>query len=135
MSARGTSQVSKIDKSTGVLLWTLGGKSNQFTFVDDPYGNLCGQHTASRLSNGNLLVFDNGQYCWPDDTVAKSQSSCGVEYFYLIVSEVKTLITLHGVFQEIPPTVNLPTLVGGAPICTVPFMQLPHGDHVSSSLP
>ncbi len=47
--------------------------------------------------------------------MAKSQSSCGVEYFYLIVSEVKTLITLHGVFQEIPPTVNLPTLVGGAP--------------------
>ena len=46
--------------------------------------------------------------------MAKSQSSCGVEYFYLIVSEVKTLITLHGVFQEIPPTVNLPTLVGGA---------------------
>ena len=49
VSARGMSQVSKIDKSTGVLLWTLGGKSNQFTFINDPFSHICGQHTASRL--------------------------------------------------------------------------------------
>ena len=43
----------------------LGGRSNQFSFVNDPYANLCWQHTATILPNGNLLVFDNGQLCWP----------------------------------------------------------------------
>ncbi len=65
--ARGTSQISKIDRSTGNLLWTLGGKSNEFTFVNDPFENLCGPHTATILENGNMLVFDNGQYCWPEN--------------------------------------------------------------------
>ena len=79
VSARGTSQVSKIEKSSGVLLWTLGGKSNQFTFINDPFENICGQHTASRLDNGNLLIFDNGQYCWPD-VPARGDLTRVVEY-------------------------------------------------------
>jgi hypothetical protein len=66
LSARGTSQVVKISRPGGQVLWKLGGKSNQFEFANDPYANLCGQHTASRLENGNLLIFDNGQFCWPD---------------------------------------------------------------------
>ena len=65
ISARGTSQVIKISRPGGQVLWKLGGKSNQFQFINDPFAQLCGQHTASRLENGNLLVFDNGQNCWP----------------------------------------------------------------------
>jgi hypothetical protein len=34
-------------------------------FHDDPFPHLCGQHSVTRLANGNLLVFDNGQNCWP----------------------------------------------------------------------
>jgi hypothetical protein len=79
VSARGVSQVSKIDKSSGVLLWTLGGKSNQFTFINDPFSHLCGQHKASRLENGHLLIFDNGQYCWPEDP-ARGELTRVVEY-------------------------------------------------------
>lgn len=66
VSARGTSQVSKIDRSSGELSWTIGGKTNPLTFINDPYSNLCGPHTASVLANGNILIFDNGQYCWPE---------------------------------------------------------------------
>jgi hypothetical protein len=31
--------------------------------ADDPFGEFCGQHTASILPNGHLLLFDNGGFC------------------------------------------------------------------------
>ncbi len=65
ISARGTSQVVKVSRSNAQTTWKLGGLSNQFQFINDPFGNLCGQHTASRLDNGNILLFDNGVQCWP----------------------------------------------------------------------
>ncbi len=66
-SLRGTSNIVKIDRTTGQLEWILGGKANQFTFINDPFTGPCGQHTATWLANGNLLVFDNGQQCLPED--------------------------------------------------------------------
>jgi hypothetical protein len=66
VSFRATSQVLKIDRESGEVLWRFSGVSNEFTIEGDPFGGLCGQHTASRLENGNLLVFDNGQNCDPD---------------------------------------------------------------------
>lgn len=65
VSARGTSQVIKIARPSGLVVWKLGGRSNQFVFRDDPFPHLCGQHSVTRLESGNLLVFDNGQNCWP----------------------------------------------------------------------
>ena len=67
-SLRHVSQVVKISRSTGNVLWRFGGKTNQFTFLNEPNpGNMCAQHTATRLENGNLLLFDNGttSFCWP----------------------------------------------------------------------
>ncbi|MFK8016114.1 MAG: aryl-sulfate sulfotransferase [Gammaproteobacteria bacterium] len=64
-SFRGTSQVVKISRPGGQVMWKFGGRTNQFEFINDPYSHLCGQHTASRLANGNILIFDNGEYCWP----------------------------------------------------------------------
>ena len=66
LSSRGMAQVLKIDRTSGEVRWRLGGMSNEFTFLDDPFGGLCGQHTATRIQNGNLLLFDNGQSCWPE---------------------------------------------------------------------
>ncbi len=65
VSSRGMAQILKIERATGDVLWKLGGAQNDFTFVNDPYDGLCGQHTASILDNGHLLIFDNGQYCYP----------------------------------------------------------------------
>lgn len=79
VSARGVSQILKIDRSTGAVMWKLGGMANEFTFVNDPFANLCGQHTARVLPNGNLLVFDNGQLCWPVVT-ARGELTRVVEY-------------------------------------------------------
>jgi hypothetical protein len=44
----------------GEVEWRLGGRDSDFTFVDDPYGGPCAQHTASLLPNGHVLVFDDG---------------------------------------------------------------------------
>jgi hypothetical protein len=65
MSFRHMSQVVKVARPSGQIMWRLGGRTNQFQFINDPFSNLCGQHTASRLDNGNILLFDNGQFCWP----------------------------------------------------------------------
>src|SRR5690606_736535 len=66
LSSRGMAQVLKIDRGSGEVLWRLGGMDSDFAFVNDPFGGLCGRHTASRLESGNILLFDNGQYCWPE---------------------------------------------------------------------
>jgi hypothetical protein len=45
----------------GDIVWRLGGRHSDFTFVDDPFpGGPCAQHTASELPNGHILLFDNG---------------------------------------------------------------------------
>lgn len=57
----------KVKKSDGSIMWRLGGsksKNNQFTFIDDTnsqgfYG-FSHQHDPTRLENGNILLFDNG---------------------------------------------------------------------------
>ena len=57
MSFRHMSQVVKVARPSGQIMWRLGGRTNQFQFINDPFSNLCGQHTASRLDNGNILLF------------------------------------------------------------------------------
>lgn len=66
VSCRHTDEVIKIRKSTGEVLWRLGGsasKGNQFTFINDTFNNFSGfshQHSAIRTKSGNILLFDNG---------------------------------------------------------------------------
>jgi hypothetical protein len=70
-SFRNTSQVMKIARTAhdgfqpGDVVWRIGGVSGDFTFVDDPYGGFCAQHTARILANGHLLVWDNGAFFQP----------------------------------------------------------------------
>ncbi len=77
-SLRGTSQIVKINRDTGEVIWKLGGVSNEFT-IDDPLGGPCGQHHVTRLANGHILFFDNGIFC-PPDYPAREQISRAVEY-------------------------------------------------------
>ena len=66
ISLRYLDEVTKIDRTTGKILWRAGGtfcKNNQFTFVNDTINGFYGfshQHSISLLSNGNLLLYDNG---------------------------------------------------------------------------
>lgn len=44
----------------GDIIWKLGGRDSTFTFVDDPEGGPCAQHTAEELANGHIVLYDNG---------------------------------------------------------------------------
>jgi hypothetical protein len=61
LSARNLDEITKIDHTTGEIIWRLGGESNQFTFINDERG-FSRQHDIRRLSNGNITIFDNGVY-------------------------------------------------------------------------
>ena len=57
LSSRNQSEITKINLQTGEIMWRLGGKANQFTFVDgQPFAY---QHDVRQLSNGNITIFDN----------------------------------------------------------------------------
>ena len=65
ISSRHLDEVTKISRETGELVWRLGGRNNQFTFVNDPVGGISHQHAARWLPNGNLTLFDNGVFHVP----------------------------------------------------------------------
>ena len=74
LSSRNMCEITKINWSTGDIIWRLGrnAKNNQFSFPNDPRGN-SHQHDIRRLSNGNITMFDNGNNVDP-------QRSRGLEY-------------------------------------------------------
>ncbi len=59
ISNRLMSEVTKIDRSNGNIIWRLGGLNNQFNFTNDTVG-FSYQHDSRRIDNGNLLLYDNG---------------------------------------------------------------------------
>jgi hypothetical protein len=72
ISSRHLNEVTKISRSTGDIIWRLGGKKNQFQFTNDNRG-FTYQHDARRLPNNNLTIFDNGNLSSP-------QYSSAIEY-------------------------------------------------------
>ncbi|HYQ88029.1 MAG TPA: aryl-sulfate sulfotransferase, partial [Candidatus Binatia bacterium] len=64
LSSRNMDEVTKISRTTGEILWRLGGRNNQFTFVNDPFP-FSHQHAAHLLPNGHLVLFDNGNLRLP----------------------------------------------------------------------
>jgi hypothetical protein len=64
ISSRHMDEITKINSTTGDIIWRLGGKNNQFVFSNDSIG-FSHQHCIRRLENQNLLLFDNGNYHTP----------------------------------------------------------------------
>jgi hypothetical protein len=89
LSSRHLSEITKINGSTGDIIWRLGGKRNQFRFVGELENNkpnyFSFQHDVSRLANGNILLFDNGNQHTP-------QFSRVVEYSLDEETKVATFI-------------------------------------------
>ncbi len=73
VSSRHLSEVTKINRDTGDIMWRLSGAHNQFTFVNDEFNGTSYQHDISGLGNGHYMVFDNG-------VTHKPQVSRAVEY-------------------------------------------------------
>lgn len=61
ISCRNLDQVIKINRNSGDVIWRLGGTKNEFEFLDDTL-KFNYQHDARRIANGNLTLYDNGNY-------------------------------------------------------------------------
>ncbi len=95
LSSRHLSEITKIDPETGNIIWRLGGKNNQFNFVNDTIG-FSYQHDIRRLTNGDITLMDNGNMHTPP-------FSRGVEYR---VDEVSKIATLVWQFRHVPDAYN-----------------------------
>lgn len=69
VSARHLDELIKINRQNGSIMWRMGGshsKKNDFSFLNDSdeFGNtgFSAQHAPIRLTNGNLMLFDNGNH-------------------------------------------------------------------------
>ena len=64
ISDRHACSVLKVSRTTGEIIWRLGGPANDFTFIGEHEENapyyFAAQHSVHGLANGNILFFDNG---------------------------------------------------------------------------
>ncbi len=58
VSARNTSTIYKVDRSTGAIRWRLGGKQSDFKM--GPGATFALQHDVRRQADGTITVFDDG---------------------------------------------------------------------------
>jgi hypothetical protein len=86
VSVRHFSEITKINRKTGQIMWRLGGKRNQFTFINDPHSGFNGQHDARRIEGGNITLFDNG------GNLSPLHPARGVEYTLNEQNHTATLV-------------------------------------------
>ena len=97
VSWRDLDALTKIDASTGALMWTLSSARStlhsDFTFSGDPLNGFSAQHGARIIDNGHLLLFDNG-------TSHSTPASRAVEYALDTSAHTATMIWQY---QHLPP--------------------------------
>ena len=85
-SLRTTSEIVKINRQTGEVMWRLGGKMNQFTFVSEheekPPTTRWDSMTSIGWPTATLLYFDNGNISGGGVTPNDRTYSRGVEYHW-----------------------------------------------------
>jgi len=85
ISNRNLSEVTKINRDTGEIIWRLGGAHNQFTYVNDPLGGTRNQHAVRMVTTNDYTMFDNGNLHNPS-------MSRGVEYVLNTTNLTATVI-------------------------------------------
>lgn len=91
LTSRHLSEVTKINRTTGDVIWRLGGAGNQFTLINDSMF-FSYPHHARRIENGDITLYDNGVYHTP-------RFSRAVEYH---LDEVNKIATLVWQFRHVP---------------------------------
>lgn len=91
LSSRHLDEITKINSVTGDIIWRFGGLNNQFTFINDPI-HFNYQHAARRIANGNITIYDNGNFHTPP-------SSRAVEYQ---LDEQNKTATLVWQYKNVP---------------------------------
>ncbi len=100
LSSRHMCEVTKINTTTGDIIWRMGGKNNQFTFINDTEANMFHyQHDVHRIANGNLTIFDNGNYHSPPVSYAKEYSIDEINKTATLVWSYKRTVASGDVFS------------------------------------
>ena len=60
VSSRHLSQITKVHRRTGQVIWRVGGPNSDFVFVNDPLGGFSCQHDCRVVGPRRYTVFDNG---------------------------------------------------------------------------
>jgi hypothetical protein len=115
LSLRHLSAIVKVNQETGAVMWIMGGKLNQFTFVGDnddeaPF-HTSYVHDVRRTHEGNIAMFDNG-------TQKPIQYSRGVEFK---IDEANKIATR--VWQYRPAVDAYASIQGG-------MQTLPNGNRI-----
>ena len=63
LSSRSLNEITKISRTTGDVIWRLGGKRNQFRFREK--SEFSRQHSARVVGEGRILLYDNGNFRTP----------------------------------------------------------------------
>jgi Arylsulfotransferase (ASST)/FlgD Ig-like domain len=69
ISSRHLDEITKIDRTTGDIIWRMGGSRNEFTLIGDTQW-FTRQHSVRRTPSGTLTVFDNGNLSTPQESRA-----------------------------------------------------------------
>ena len=85
LSSRHLSEITKINRKTGDIIWRMSGapKNNQFEFIGDDLNGFRIQHSIHALGNNHYLLYDNGNLHNPPQSRA-------VEYLIDTVSSPMT---------------------------------------------
>jgi hypothetical protein len=113
LSSRHISEITKINRDTGEIIWRLSGisKNNYFAYVNDPLYGPRNQHAIRCTGNGRYLLFDNGDLHSPP-------VSRGVEYELDLNAMTATVVWQ---FPETPTTSLYSHYMGNA-------QRLPNGN-------
>ncbi len=87
LSLRFFNEITKISRTDSSIIWRLGGKNNQFTFVNDTQ-QFSAQHHCVVLPNGNITMYDNGE-------LGNVPLARGVEYELNTVNNTATKVWEH----------------------------------------
>ncbi len=65
LSTMGLGEITKVNRQTGEIIWRMGGKNNEFTFINEDEtwapNYFMYQHDVRRIENGNITLFDGGE--------------------------------------------------------------------------
>lgn len=114
ISCRNMDEITRINHSTGNIIWRLGGENNQFSFMNDNNtAHFAMQHDLNRIANGNITIFNNARNMIPQRSSAKEYS----------LDEIHKIATLVWYYEH--PDVNGVKVYGSA---TGSAQRLPNGN-------
>jgi len=99
LCCRNMSEITKINAVTGAIMWRLGGLNNQFTFINDADG-ISYQHDIKRIANGNITLYDNGNFHTTPVSKAKEYTLDEVNKKATLVWSYKRTIDTKDVYAK-----------------------------------